>query len=151
MTDEELVKQGRAFERDLNNGFPMTCEKGRVIQEMASRIEALTAENKRLERVVKDLSDEADLAEQEACMVEDDFIKAEKEIEALTNLNEALVELLDDRDAKLAKAVEALRAVEQHEVSVFWGVDAEKNKRASWRGVMRKVKAALAEIEGEKT
>jgi hypothetical protein len=27
----------------LNNGFPMTCEKGRVIQEMASRIEALTA------------------------------------------------------------------------------------------------------------
>jgi chromosome segregation ATPase len=43
MTDEELVKQGRAVERDLNNGFPMTCEKGRVIQEMASRIEALTA------------------------------------------------------------------------------------------------------------
>jgi hypothetical protein len=43
MTDEELVKQGRAFERDLNNGFPMTCEKGRVIQEMASRIEALPA------------------------------------------------------------------------------------------------------------
>jgi len=43
MSDAELVKQGRAVERDLNNGFPMTCEKGRVIQEMASRIEALTA------------------------------------------------------------------------------------------------------------
>ena len=52
--------------------------------------------------------------------------------------------------AKLAKAVEALRAVEKHEVSVFWGVDAEKNRRASWRGVMRKIKATLAEIEGEK-
>jgi hypothetical protein len=70
--------------------------------------------------------------------------------EALLNLNEALVELMDDRDAELAKAVEALRAVKQHEVSVFWGVDAEKNSRASWRGVMRKVKAALAYIEGEK-
>jgi hypothetical protein len=62
--------------------------------EAADRIEALTAENERLERVVEDLSDEVDLAEQEASMVEDDFVKAEKEIEALT--------------AKLAKAVEAL-------------------------------------------
>jgi hypothetical protein len=52
-------------------------------------------------------------------------------------------------EAKLAKAVEALRAVEQHEASIFFGPDAEKNKRASWRGVMRKVKAALAEIEGK--
>ena len=69
-------------------------------------------------------------------------------IEALLNLNEALVELMDDHDANLAKAVELLRAVEKHDVSVFWGVDAEKNRRASWRGVMRKVKATLAEIEG---
>jgi hypothetical protein len=55
------------------------------------------------------------------------------------------------REAKLAKAIEALRAVAQHEASIFFGPDAEKNRRASWRGVMRKVKAALAEIEGEKT
>jgi hypothetical protein len=82
----------------------------------------------------------------------DDYrYEAADRIEALLNLNEALVELMDDRDVKLAKAVEALRAVKQHEVSVFWGVDAEKNRRASWRGVMRKVKAALAEIEEEKT
>jgi hypothetical protein len=32
-------------------------------------------------------------------------------IEALLNLNEALVELMDDRDAKLAKATEALREI----------------------------------------
>ena len=53
--------------------------------------------------------------------------------------------------AKLAKAVEVLQAVAQHEASIFFGPDAEKNRRASWRGVMRKIKAALAEIEGEKT
>jgi hypothetical protein len=57
---------------------------------------------------------------------------------------------IKELEAKLAKAVEALLAVAQHEVSIFWGPDAEKNERASWRGVMRKVKAALAEIEGEK-
>ena len=38
-------------------------------------------------------------------------IKAADRIEALLNLNEALVELMDDRDAKLAKAVEALREI----------------------------------------
>jgi hypothetical protein len=76
MTDEELVKRLRRadeYEPLGHDGW-----------EAADRIEALTAENERLERVVKDISDEADLAEQEACMVENDFIKAEKEIEALT-------------------------------------------------------------------
>jgi hypothetical protein len=88
MTDEALCKALKllAF---LHNDGAMT--------QAADRIEALTAENERLERVVKDISDEADLAEQEACMVENDFIKAEKEIEALT--------------AKLAEAVEALREI----------------------------------------
>lgn len=41
---DDLVKQGRAVERDLNNGFPMTCERGVVIQQMADRIEELEAE-----------------------------------------------------------------------------------------------------------
>jgi polyhydroxyalkanoate synthesis regulator phasin len=85
MTDEELVKALRDFAEDAYADLA------------ADRIEALTAENERLERVVKDISDEADLAEQEACMVEDDFVKTEKEIEALT--------------AKLAAAVEALREI----------------------------------------
>jgi hypothetical protein len=51
--------------------------------------------------------------------------------------------------AKLAKAVEGLEAMVQHEASTFFGPDGEKNKRASWRGVMRKVRATLAEIKGE--
>ena len=81
-------------------GYPIHATKESACdwcRQTADRIEALTAENERLERVVKDISDEADLAEQEACMVEDDFVKAEKEIEALT--------------AKLAKAVEGLREI----------------------------------------
>jgi len=87
MTDD-LVKRLRDFADDGYADLSVAA---------ADRIEALTAENERLERVVKDISDEADLAEQEACMVEDDFVKAEKEIEALT--------------AKLAKAVEGLREI----------------------------------------
>ena len=40
---DDLVELGRAVERDLNNGFPMTCERGNIIQQMADRIEALEA------------------------------------------------------------------------------------------------------------
>ena len=68
-------------------GYPIHATKDKACdwcRQTADCIDALTAENERLERVVKDISDEADLAEQEACMVEDDFVKAEKEIEALT-------------------------------------------------------------------
>ena len=54
-------------------------------------------------------------------------------------------------DPRVQALVEVLKAVAQHEVSIFWGPDAEKNERASWRGVMRKVKAALAYVEGSKT
>ena len=56
---------------------------------------------------------------------------------------------IKDLEAKLTKAVEGLHAVVQHEASTFFGPDGEKNKRASWRGVMRKVRATLAEIKGE--
>jgi chromosome segregation ATPase len=93
MSDEELVKRLRD---DVNGEHDMTPHGADCLQ-AADRIEALIAENAHLERVVKDLSDEVDLAEQEASMVEDDFVKAEKEIEALT--------------AKLAKAVEGLREI----------------------------------------
>ena len=71
-------------------------------------------------------------------------------LQTLSNMNGDLSRDMSKTKLLLAKAVEALRAVEKHEVSVFWGVDAEKNRRASWRGVMRKIKATLAEIEGEK-
>ncbi len=58
-------------------------------------------------------------------------------------------EKIEDLEAKLAKAMEGLHAVVQHEASTFFGPDGEKNKRASWRGVMRKVRATLAKIKGE--
>jgi hypothetical protein len=49
-------------------------------------------------------------------------------------------------EAKLAKAMEALDAVMQHDASFFYGPSAEKNMRASWRGVMRKVRSIVAMI-----
>jgi hypothetical protein len=57
--------------------------------------------------------------------------EAADRIEALINLNEALVELMDDRDAKLAKAVEGLR-----EIAGECGCSTAR--------------AIIAEIEGEK-
>jgi hypothetical protein len=63
-------------------------------------------------------------------------------IEALINLNEALVELMDDRDAKLAKAVEALKEA----LYFLKPTESDMEKRA---GIYRIV-TTLAEIEGEK-
>ena len=86
MSDAELIARLRLPWPKDGSGDEVTLPLWVLIltAEAADRIEALTAENERLERVVKDISDEADLAEQEACMLENDFIKAEKEIEALT-------------------------------------------------------------------
>ena len=126
MTDEELVKRLREA---VNGEHDMTPHGADCLQ-AADRIEALTAENERLERVVKDISDEANLAEQEACMVENDFVKAEKEIEALT--------------AKLAKAVEALHTISGHVV-----LNNENEEELSESALL--ARALLAEIEGEKT
>jgi predicted nucleic acid-binding Zn-ribbon protein len=113
-----------------------------VEKNMLDRIEALTAENARLERVVEDLSDEVDLAEQEASMLEDDFVKAEKEIEALT--------------AKLAKAVELLKEARQdleEYVTHEWPKDEHPVYERKWERDMelcRRIDATLAEIEVEK-
>jgi len=68
--------------------------------------------------------------------------EAADRIEALLNLNEALVELMDDRDAKLAKAVEALRLIE---------ADCEADYPPSHLAIKYAARATLAEIEGEKT
>ena len=70
-------------------------------------------------------------------------------LQTLSNMNGDLSRDMSKTKLLLAKALEALRAVAQHEASFFFGPDAEKNRRASWRGAMRKVKAALAEIEGK--
>jgi polyhydroxyalkanoate synthesis regulator phasin len=122
MSDEELCKRLLDFDK-------VTVGDAR---DAALRIKALTAENERLERVVKDISDEADLAEQEACMVEDDIIKAEKEIEALTT--------------KLAKAMSIAKRVTSFE---------DDTQELAECGCARckahlDLRALLAEIEGEK-
>lgn len=56
---------------------------------------------------------------------------------------------IEQLSAKLAKAVDTLAAVDRHEKSAFFGVDWEKNKRTSWRGVLRKVRAVIKEITGD--
>jgi len=97
------------------------------------RIEALTEQLAAARQDAKAAEDELEMQEQEACMMENDYINLEKERDAL--------------EAKLTKAVDGFHAVVQHEASTFFGPDGEKNKRASWRGVMRKVRATLAEIK----
>ena len=102
-----------------------------LVNDAADRIEALSGLNKKLTLKVSHYSDL--LYDQLGTPCEQ--IRHKQEIEAL--------------EAKLATAVEGLHTVVQHEASTFFGPDGEKNKRASWRGVMRKVRATLAEIKGE--
>jgi hypothetical protein len=72
--------------------------------------------------------------------------EAADRIEALINLNEALVELMDDRDAKLAKAVAALQAFKD-----FDDMPARDKRPDVFEvSVRRKLLSTLAEIEGEK-
>ena len=76
-------------------------------------------------------------------------------IEALLNLNEALVELMDDRDAKLAKAVELLKEARQdleEYVTHEWPKDEHPVYGRKWERDMelcRRIDATLAEIEGK--
>jgi hypothetical protein len=68
-------------------------------------------------------------------------------IEALLNLNEALVELMDDRDAKLAKAMSIAKRITSFE---------DTTEELDECGCARckahlDLRALLAEIEGEKT
>jgi hypothetical protein len=76
-------------------------------------------------------------------------------IEALLNLNEALVELMDDRDAKLAKAVELLKEARQNlewYVTHEWPKDEHPVYERKWERDMelcRRIDATLAEIEGK--
>jgi hypothetical protein len=74
--------------------------------------------------------------------------QAADRIEALLNLNEALVELMDDRDAKLAKAADMMRslaAMIQHAIGpgndVFIEPDTGRKLSDAY--------AIIAEIKGE--
>ena len=127
MTDEELIARLRLYGSKFHHEFGHN--------DAADRIEALTEQLAAARQDAKAAEDELEMQEQEGCMMENDYIKLEKERDAL--------------EAKLAKAVEGLHAVVQHEASTFFGSDGEKNKRASWRGVMRKVRATLATIKGK--
>lgn len=51
--------------------------------------------------------------------------------------------IVAEKDAMIAVMRKALMAFEQHEASHFRGPDAEKNRRQSYRGVKRAVRAAL--------
>jgi chromosome segregation ATPase len=92
--------------------------------EAADRIEALTeqleaarADAKEAEAYAEGLEKEIELNEQEACMLEDDFIKADKEIDALTTQLKTVLDReaascfrhdakMADLEAKLAAAVD---------------------------------------------
>lgn len=78
----------------------------------------------------------------------DDWDTAADRIEALLNLNEALVELMDDRDAKLAKAVDALRGF-MSKVDTACLVERD-HPQAEFADAWRDAYAIIAEIEGEK-
>jgi septal ring factor EnvC (AmiA/AmiB activator) len=88
-------------------GFPIHATKESACdwcRQSADRIEALIeqlnaarADAKEAEAYAEGLEKEIELNEQEACTMENDLIKADKEIDALK--------------AKLAKAVEALREI----------------------------------------
>jgi hypothetical protein len=78
------------------------------------------------------------------------FLDCADRIEALLNLNEALVELMDDRDAKLAKAVEALVSlVKQASTTSSRGAVTGPHWTHLTVAIL-KARAVLAEIEGEK-
>jgi chromosome segregation ATPase len=129
---DALVKKVQGLTNLLDDQFGTPCEQIRHKQEIEALTEQLEAAR-------------ADAKEAEAYA---------EEVEAMNKNQEAMIRQADRRgdalEAKLAQAVEALQAVYQHEASIFYGPDAEKNRRAGWRGVFRKVKTALAEIGGEK-
>ena len=86
---------------------------------------------------------------------DEDALEAADRIEALLNLNEALVELMDGRDAKLAKAVEGLDKAaalieDRHVVHMTSKGRNPKDYISDWSLIAKEVRALLAEIEGEK-
>ena len=56
---------------------------------------------------------------------------------------DAIMQDRADRASQEKRIREALEAVLRHEASNFHGPDAEKNRRASWRGVIRQVRNAI--------
>ena len=142
MTDEELVKRLRGMDGD-SMSIKTLDEAADRIEALTEQLEAARADAKEAEAYAEELEKEIELNEQEACMLENDFIKADKEIDALK--------------AKLAKAVELLKEARQdleEYVTHEWPKDEHPVYERKWERDMelcRRIDATLAEIEGEKT
>lgn len=54
---------------------------------------------------------------------------------------------IEAQAAEIEKLRDVVDALLQHEASTFFGPDGDKHKRASWRGVIRKARAALGETK----
>jgi hypothetical protein len=100
---------------------------------LTEQLEAARADAKEAEAYAEELEKEIELNEQEACMVEDDLIKADKEI--------------DDLKAKLAKAVDALRFYADEN---RYGLPSDGPWGLGSTDFGKIARSTLAEIEGEK-
>jgi chromosome segregation ATPase len=142
MTDEELVKRLRGMDGD-SMSIKTLDEAADRIEALTEQLEAARADAKEAEAYAEELEKEIELNEQEACMLENDFIKADKEI--------------DDLKARLAKVVELLKEARQdleEYVTHEWPKDEHPVYERKWERDMelcRRIDATLAEIEGEKT
>lgn len=71
----------------------------------------------------------------------------ESEVEVLADNGCHLDALCKQQEAEIERQLGVVDALLQHDASSFWGVDAEKNRRASYRGVVRKAKKARAALK----
>ena len=111
------------------------------IEALTEQLEAARADAKEAEAYAEELEKEIELNEQEACMLENDFIKADKEIDALKAKLEKTVELLKEARQDLEEYV-------THE----WPKDEHPVYERKWERDMelcRRIDATLAEIEME--
>jgi chromosome segregation ATPase len=127
MSDEELVKRLLDFDKVTVGDARDAALR---IKALTEQLEAARADAKEAEAYAEELEKEIELNEQEACMVEDDLIKADKEI--------------DDLKAKLAKVVSIAKRITSLE---------DTTEELAECGCARckahlKLRATLAEIEG---
>ena len=79
---DDLIKRLNSVERDLNNGFPVTCERLVVLQEAAGRIEALEAQLAKADALAEAVTQEREMVCQDFGM----------QMDAATAVNNALTE-----------------------------------------------------------
>jgi hypothetical protein len=130
MTDKELVERLLNFDKVTVGDARDAALR---IKALTEQLEAARADAKEVEDYAEKLEQEIELNEQETCMLEDDFVKADKEIDALK--------------AKLAKAVSMVKRVTSFE---------DNTEELAECGCARckahlDLRALLVEIEGEKT